>query len=414
MSRARTPGVRRLCAVWICPLLVAALLGGLGLTANSASAVPVPPGIEAAKQSTLAIYDSHQGIFGSGVVVAPEYVLTAAHVTDAALSGDLELKVRLADGETLEYSIEKSDATQDLALLHVDSLDSPPIQWGDSDSLESGDEVYALGYPLGLKSLVLTHGIVSATNQVVDGSTYIQTDATLNPGNSGGPLVDGDGKLVGINVRKAEMVGIDGAGFAVPGNAAREFLMGTAAAVATSMPTTASPSSPATAATSPAGPGASAAGGAGGGGAGGNDGGALVFLMVVGLGGVVAYLAVRAKSSSPAGTAAITGAPVSRPTTGENPVARFELSGPAGTRVVSATLPAVFGRGTGAGVVVDDAEASREHARVSRSGPFALEVRDLESRNGLYVGTNRVTSVTLNPGDTFRLGGTTVRWLSEG
>ncbi len=164
---------------------------------------------------------------GSGVIVSPEgYILTANHVVDGAD----EIKVSLGENKK-EYDakVVGTDPPTDVAVLKIDANDLPAITLGDSDQLEIGDVVLAIGNPFGLSQTV-TMGIVSAMgrnglegfNQYQD---FIQTDAAINPGNSGGALVDAEGRLVGINTAiYSRDGGNQGIGFAVPVNLARHVM----------------------------------------------------------------------------------------------------------------------------------------------------------------------------------------------
>jgi serine protease Do len=160
---------------------------------------------------------------GSGVIVSPDgYILTANHVVDDAD----EIKVSFGENKT-EYAakIIGTDPPTDMAVLKIDGKDLPALTLADSDQLEIGDIVLAIGNPYGLSQTV-TMGIVSALgrngiagfNQYQD---FIQTDAAINPGNSGGALVDAQGRLVGINTAIiSRSGGNQGIGFAVPINLA--------------------------------------------------------------------------------------------------------------------------------------------------------------------------------------------------
>ena len=160
---------------------------------------------------------------GSGVIVSPDgYILTANHVVDGAD----EINVSFGENKT-EYAakIIGTDPPTDVAVLKIDAKDLPALTLADSDQLEIGDIVLAIGNPYGLGQTV-TMGIVSALgrnglagfNQYQD---FIQTDAAINPGNSGGALVDAQGRLVGINTAiLSRSGGNQGIGFAVPINLA--------------------------------------------------------------------------------------------------------------------------------------------------------------------------------------------------
>jgi serine protease Do len=161
---------------------------------------------------------------GSGVIVSPDgYILTANHV----VSGADEIKVSIADDDKKEYTakIIGTDPQTDVAVLKIDAKDLPAITLADSDQLEIGDVVLAVGNPFGLGQSV-TMGIISGLGRHYEGikgyQNFIQTDAAINKGNSGGALVDAEGRLVGINTWIASSSGgSEGVGFAVPINLAR-------------------------------------------------------------------------------------------------------------------------------------------------------------------------------------------------
>lgn len=121
-----------------------------------------------------------------------------------------------------------TDALTDIAIVKISgNFDIEPVKLGDSSALRSGDQVYAIGNPLGLDlSGTVTQGIVSAVNRSIEVSTsageweieVIQTDAAINPGNSGGALINANGELVGINSLKVSEDGVEGLGFAIPVN----------------------------------------------------------------------------------------------------------------------------------------------------------------------------------------------------
>lgn len=160
---------------------------------------------------------------GSGVIVdASGIVVTNNHVIKDAD----EIKVALSDGRQFESKVLLRDETTDLAVLKIDANDKfPVLSLGDSDGVEVGDLVLAIGNPFGVGQTV-TNGIVSAQSRtqvgVSDFDFFIQTDAAINPGNSGGGLIDMRGRLIGINTaiysRSGGSVGI---GFAIPSNMVR-------------------------------------------------------------------------------------------------------------------------------------------------------------------------------------------------
>jgi len=163
---------------------------------------------------------------GSGVIVSADgYILTANHVVDGAD----EIKVALAKGgPEFTAKVIGADAPTDVAVLKISGKDLPIITMADSDKLEVGDVVLAIGNPFGVGQTV-TMGIVSGTGRTALGinqyEDFIQTDAAINPGNSGGALVDADGRLVGINTAiYSESGGYQGVGFAVPVNLARSVM----------------------------------------------------------------------------------------------------------------------------------------------------------------------------------------------
>jgi len=157
---------------------------------------------------------------GSGVIVAADGVIvTNNHVVDEAD----RIEVTLADGRRFVANLVGADEKRDLAVLRIDAADLPAATWGDSDSLEVGEMVWAIGNPYGLDR-TLTYGIISAVGRRgVVGNTFgnfLQTDASINPGNSGGPLVDVHGSIMGITTAIAQP-GSKGIGFAIPSNSAR-------------------------------------------------------------------------------------------------------------------------------------------------------------------------------------------------
>jgi serine protease Do len=163
---------------------------------------------------------------GSGVIVSPDgHILTNNHVV--AEADEIMVSIGL---DRREYKAQKigSDPGTDLAVLKIDAKDLKAITFADSDKARVGDVVLAIGNPFGLKQTV-TMGIISATGRVgmgiVDYENFIQTDAAINVGNSGGALVDIAGRLVGINTAIFTRTGYThGVGFAVPSNLAREVM----------------------------------------------------------------------------------------------------------------------------------------------------------------------------------------------
>jgi Do/DeqQ family serine protease len=171
--------------------------------------------------------DSAQQGLGSGVIVSPEgYILTNNHVVEGAQ----EIEVTLSDSRRAIAKVIGTDPDTDLAVLRI-SLDRlPVIALGNSDTLQVGDKVLAIGNPFGVGQTV-TGGIVSALGRNQLGintfENFIQTDAAINPGNSGGALVDVNGSLLGINTAIYSRSGGNmGIGFAIPVSTVRQVLEG--------------------------------------------------------------------------------------------------------------------------------------------------------------------------------------------
>jgi serine protease DegQ len=166
-----------------------------------------------------------QAGLGSGVIVSPEgYILTNNHVVEEAD----EIDVQLSDGRRAKARTIGTDPETDLAILKIDLPALPVILLGNSDALEVGDAVLAIGNPFGVGQTV-TGGIVSALGRSQLGintfENFIQTDAAINPGNSGGALVDTEGHLVGINTAiYSRSGGSMGIGFAIPTSTARSVM----------------------------------------------------------------------------------------------------------------------------------------------------------------------------------------------
>jgi serine protease Do len=161
---------------------------------------------------------------GSGVIVSADgYVLTNHHVVNGA---DV-IKVTLNDGREFPAKVVGTDPSSEIAVIKIDAKNLPAITFSDSDKIEVGDRVLAVGNPFGIGQTV-TGGMVSALSRATLGLDYedfIQTDAAINPGNSGGALVDTQGRLVGINTAiLSRSGGSQGIGFAIPANLARNVM----------------------------------------------------------------------------------------------------------------------------------------------------------------------------------------------
>ena len=166
---------------------------------------------------------------GSGVIISPDgYIVTNNHVIEEAT----KLKVKLNDGRTFDAKLIGTDPTTDVALIKIEGEDLPTLKFGNSDDLRLGEWVLAIGSPFNLQSTI-TAGIVSAKARhlgVIDEDfpveSFIQTDAAVNPGNSGGALVNTRGELVGINtVIKSSTGSYIGYSFAVPETIVRKVVM---------------------------------------------------------------------------------------------------------------------------------------------------------------------------------------------
>ena len=165
---------------------------------------------------------------GTGVVLSEKgYLVTNYHVIEGAQS----LTVKLTDERELTAKVVGSDPISDLAVLYVAAENLVPAQFGDSDNLRVGDTVVAIGDPLGVELRgTMTDGIISAISRdvQVDGRSMnlIQTNAALNSGNSGGPLINSFGQVIGINTMKigtfTDSTGVEGLGFAIPSATVRE------------------------------------------------------------------------------------------------------------------------------------------------------------------------------------------------
>ncbi|WP_097026868.1 S1C family serine protease [Clostridium peptidivorans] len=166
---------------------------------------------------------------GSGFIINNEgYVLTNYHV----ISGAQQVRIIFNDGKVVNAKIINYDSAQDIAVVKIDGNVKVPgiVELGDSDKVEVGESVVAIGNPLGKEFIgTVTRGIISATNRGVEvekGRTqsFLQTDAAINPGNSGGPLINTLGQVIGINTAKITEQGVEGIGFSIPINTVKQRL----------------------------------------------------------------------------------------------------------------------------------------------------------------------------------------------
>jgi putative serine protease PepD len=187
---------------------------------------------------SIEVSKGNSGGSGSGFFLDSNgYILTNNHVISLAATAGASIQVKLANGKNYDAELVGRDVSYDLAVIKIAVTDAPALQLGDSEAVQVGDGVIAIGSPLGLTGTV-TSGIISAKNRpVTSGSgtressfiNALQTDAAINPGNSGGPLVDLSGAVVGINSAIATtgsgfggQSGSIGLGFAIPINQARK------------------------------------------------------------------------------------------------------------------------------------------------------------------------------------------------
>jgi len=171
---------------------------------------------------------------GSGIIISEDgYILTNNHVVDTSssssssysyydLSKATSVKVKLHNDDTAyDATIVGQDSKTDLAVLKIEKTGLTAAEFANSDEVKIGEFAMAIGNPLGLGSSI-TCGVISAVNREVssDGTTYkcIQTDAAINSGNSGGALVNSEGKVIGVNTLKLSGTGVEGIGFAIPIN----------------------------------------------------------------------------------------------------------------------------------------------------------------------------------------------------
>lgn len=212
---------------------------------NDSAPAPAEGSIEEVSQKVLPAVVAIQVVTrggaaeGSGSIISPDgYVLTNHHVVEGAERSSVGgIQVTMNDGTRKEAELVASDANTDVAVIKIkDAENLPYLEFADSDHLNVGQQVVAVGSPLGLNATV-TSGIVSAVNRPVRASQAggepslidaVQTDAAVNPGNSGGPLVDMNGNIVGMNSVIASLssssgqeAGSIGLGFAIPSNFAK-------------------------------------------------------------------------------------------------------------------------------------------------------------------------------------------------
>lgn len=196
--------------------------GGLSLQEIYAGAIDSVVSISCASRNAASS--------GTGVVISADgYIVTNSHVVEDAEA----IEVTFTDGQVIPASIVGADEISDLAVLYVDAGNLKAAEFGDSNALRVGDAVVAIGDPLGVELRgTMTDGIVSAINRdITTGGrtmTLIQTNAALNSGNSGGPLLNCYGQVIGINTMKIgdymSSSGVEGLGFAIPSTTVKEIV----------------------------------------------------------------------------------------------------------------------------------------------------------------------------------------------
>ncbi|MDL2273035.1 trypsin-like peptidase domain-containing protein [Oscillospiraceae bacterium OttesenSCG-928-G22] len=186
------------------------------------------PSVVGIRASTTSAFGQTGMSSGSGVIMdAGGYIITNYHVIEGATS----IEVVTMDGRTFDATITGQDQKADLAVVRIEATGLVAAEFGNSDALRVGEDVIAIGNPLGIELMgTVTDGIVSAINRdvVVDGRvmSLIQTNAAINPGNSGGPLINKYGQVIGINTLKMYnyYANVEGLGFAIPSNTTKEIV----------------------------------------------------------------------------------------------------------------------------------------------------------------------------------------------
>ena len=193
-----------------------AFLAAALLLLSSLAYADLTAAIETVDQAVLTVRAGEAE--GAGFVINTDgYAITNAHV----ISHGGQVEVRLADKRVIAAKIIKRDDARDLAILKLDATNIPNVQFASTKTLKPGSEVAAVGAPLGLEHSV-TKGVVSSLERTIEGKAFIQIDAALNPGNSGGPLVNEKGQVVGVNTKVASQA--QNVGFAIPSDDVLTFL----------------------------------------------------------------------------------------------------------------------------------------------------------------------------------------------
>jgi serine protease Do len=181
-------------------------------------------GVNTDVQTNIFGQKTARAVSGSGFIVSEDgYIVTNYHVIAYAAEYGYDLTVMLRDGSTYPAKIIGFEKDVDLAVIKIDVSGLSPVTIGNNDDMRVGETVYAVGNPLGELDYTMTSGIVSALDRIinVDSSTRInmfQFDAAVNSGNSGGPVYNSRGEVVGIVAAKYKLTGVEGLGFAIPIN----------------------------------------------------------------------------------------------------------------------------------------------------------------------------------------------------
>lgn len=206
---------------------VATSQGELKTTEIAKKVGPAVVGITSTVQGQMSIFGASAEAEGSGIILSADgYIVTNNHVVDGATN----VKVLLNTGSEYDAKLIGKDAQTDLAVIKIEPTEQLTIaNMGDSNTLEVGERVVAIGNPMGLEFFgSVTEGIVSAVNRSisVDNRTMnlIQTDAAINSGNSGGALINTRGEVIGINSVKVSYSGVEGMGFAIPSSEAKPII----------------------------------------------------------------------------------------------------------------------------------------------------------------------------------------------
>lgn len=167
---------------------------------------------------------SSSAVSGTGFVVSADgYIMTNYHVIEYAYNSNNKITVLFKDGTSYEATIVGAEEENDIAVLKIEATDLTPVSVGDSDSIAVGDNAFAIGNPLGELDFTMTSGRVSALDRnIVTDSKYainmFQFDAAVNSGNSGGPVYNENGEVIGVVTAKVNSSGVEGLGFAIPIN----------------------------------------------------------------------------------------------------------------------------------------------------------------------------------------------------